>query len=107
MRLNDDVEMRACAVHVQVNRISASACLFLLPLFVLGRYSTVRASGVVIGAPFTYEVTRASGLLHRPCFQPTSGLSMMDVGGICICLHLEDAMVIILDSIGYRDRVRR
>ena len=24
---------------------------------------------------------------------------MMDVGGICICLHLEDAMVIILDRL--------
>jgi len=107
VRLNDYVEMQACAVHVQIDRINASASLFSLRLFVLDGSSTVRASGVVIGAPFTYEVTRASSLIHRLCFQPTSGLSMMDVGGICRCLHLEDAMVTILDSIGYRDRVRR
>ena len=30
---------------------------------------------------------------------------MMDMGGICRCLHLEDAMVTILDSIGYRRAV--
>ena len=50
VRLNDDVEMRACAVHVQINRraepASASACLPLLASTICSRpildaYATV------------------------------------------------------------------
>jgi len=73
VRLNDDVEMQACAVHVQIDRINASASLFSLRLFVLDGSSTVRASGVVIGAPFTSELTRASGISADYAFSPHLG----------------------------------